>query len=40
MRQALSVAWADATTVVAATSRSPARSVPDTADGLIMLRVQ
>jgi hypothetical protein len=34
MRQALSVAWADAAPVIAA------RSVPDNAHGLVMLRGQ
>jgi len=40
MRQTSPVAWADATTVAAATSRSRAGSVPDSADGLVMLRGQ
>jgi hypothetical protein len=40
MRQALSVAWADAAPVAAATSRSRARSMSDSTDGLVMLRGQ
>jgi hypothetical protein len=40
MTRALSVAWADGTTVAAATSRSRARSVLDGDDGLVTMRGQ